>query len=1028
MHEQISKGQLQRHINSEHVYTTLILDAKRPPNVCSGTDSPLQTHELQIIREAIGAMGWSTPNIVQFLRTKQFWRSPTVIAQAIIRIQTTQEQGVSVPIVTTAQQTAHNSTSSQSPSHPDYESIKPKKSDKHYGKMLRNLSAFLPTPSPHYFIVERMMVRNTAGETSKSTNMSNSPDILMASVSSTSNVQTTNQSTSDDIVVTSDSHTPAAEPSANNDIAMTVNPDNHTAERSTPDDIVMTTTDNRQDNEQPSTTTTTESEIQPWRPVHPGTYPSITQLIAQRSSRRILRTPLFANTESRKSFELAVKELVETHMPDPDDDDEEILTYKNNQFHDELYALIADFTRRRDFPDLEHLDSEEDLNAALARANLSPYDRRRLLRQRHRLREGRESTRLFHQYRHRAKMTFDQIMSEQQQSPCPIPKETVEESFTERYRRPTHPTPVIRSVQHRFRSTTIHEIGEYDVTAALRHFNKSSSPGFDGIPYKVWSLFPCLGQWLLVMFQSCYGLGWTPDHWRISKTILLHKKDDTNVLSNWRPISLQNTAGKIYAGFVKHTPGCIEHDYYAQATIRKARRQRLPLYICSYDIGDAFGSISHERIQQSLELIGLDDRAIDIILSMYTDLKGWVDTPNGPTGMIPIERGTKQGDPLSPMIFNICLLDLSLSLNDMRSPAESNQHNHLMFADDIIIMSNNAQQFRRLHNHVTEYMNSHRTQLNPTKCCFSATLPSGHTKRKQDSNVRLRINQEYVRQVPLTDSWTYLGSATGLQRRTTYHQFRDIHDTFKRQLHKITNSKLRIFQKIHAIKTFLLSQIEYYMRLHGVGISQAQRLGSTLREGVRKFIGLPRNTITKLLHSRVEDGGFGFFDPWDWHCSTLCSHDHSRRTTDDYIDTILTHTRTRDSTQYGADDLYPSAYRFAVKARLNLHPTNANKQRWGQEPDDRCRRCGDREDIHHVLSYCPAYMQGKSRRHDTVLKRIASSVRYNNRNNQVFINQSPPHIIANGLPPDLVVIHEKEVIMLDVVVTSQHQPDALNIA
>ncbi|KAI9290189.1 hypothetical protein BC943DRAFT_356006 [Umbelopsis sp. AD052] len=83
-------------------------------------DSPLQTHELEIIREAIGAMGWSTPNIVQFLRTKQSWKSPNVIAQAIIRIQTTQEQGVSVPIATTARQTAHNSTSSQSPSHPDY--------------------------------------------------------------------------------------------------------------------------------------------------------------------------------------------------------------------------------------------------------------------------------------------------------------------------------------------------------------------------------------------------------------------------------------------------------------------------------------------------------------------------------------------------------------------------------------------------------------------------------------------------------------------------------------------------------------------------------------------------------------------------------------------------------------------------------------------------------------------------------------------------------------------------------------------
>jgi hypothetical protein len=128
------------------------------------------------------------------------------------------------------------------------------------------------------------------------------------------------------------------------------------------------------------------------------------------------------------------------------------------------------------------------------------------------------------------------------------------------------------------------------------------------------------------------------------------------------------------------------------------------------------------------------------------------------------------------------------------------------------------------------------------------------------------------------------------------------------------------------------------------------------------------------------------------------------------------------------DDLYPAAYKFAIKARLDLHPTNANKQLWGQQPDGNCRRCGQREDIHHILSFCSAYMPHKTRRHDTILNRIAKSVRYNNRNHQVFINQSPPHIIANGLRPDIVVIHEKEVIMLDVVVTSQHQPDALHIA
>ncbi|KAI8579618.1 hypothetical protein K450DRAFT_241848 [Umbelopsis ramanniana AG] len=65
-------------------------------------DSPLQTDGLQVVREAIGAMGWSTANIVRFLHTKRFWLSSEIIENAIQRLKTTQEQGVRVPIVTAA--------------------------------------------------------------------------------------------------------------------------------------------------------------------------------------------------------------------------------------------------------------------------------------------------------------------------------------------------------------------------------------------------------------------------------------------------------------------------------------------------------------------------------------------------------------------------------------------------------------------------------------------------------------------------------------------------------------------------------------------------------------------------------------------------------------------------------------------------------------------------------------------------------------------------------------------------------------
>ena len=124
-------------------------------------------------------------------------------------------------------------------------------------------------------------------------------------------------------------------------------------------------------------------------------------------------------------------------------------------------------------------------------------------------------------------------------------------------------------------------------------------------------MFGGLRRWLKAIYHRCYTLAWVPEHWRLSRTILLYKKGDRQDPNNWRPIALQNSISKIYSAIIDKmmrrtltsriphnqkgfmpTPGCIEHDFYIHAAIRKARRKNLPLYICSYDLRDAFGSVT----------------------------------------------------------------------------------------------------------------------------------------------------------------------------------------------------------------------------------------------------------------------------------------------------------------------------------------------------------------------------------------------------------------------------------------------------
>ncbi|XP_067129802.1 uncharacterized protein [Centruroides vittatus] len=128
-------------------------------------------------------------------------------------------------------------------------------------------------------------------------------------------------------------------------------------------------------------------------------------------------------------------------------------------------------------------------------------------------------------------------------------------------------------------------------------------------------------------------------------------------------------------------------------------------------------------------------------------------------------------------------------------------------------------------------------------------------------------------------------------------------------------------------------------------------------------------------------------------------------------------------------ELHPSLYSFSIKARMDLLPTNNNKKFWNMTTNDRCSHCQQIEDIQHLLSFCPYYLPLRRERHDKILDRIAKTVRYNNRgeNINVRINQTIPEMENDTLRPDIVVedTHTKEVIIIDLAITNQYGEDCL---
>ena len=65
--------------------------------------------------------------------------------------------------------------------------------------------------------------------------------------------------------------------------------------------------------------------------------------------------------------------------------------------------------------------------------------------------------------------------------------------------------------------------------------------------------------------------------------------------------------------------------------------------------------MSHDLIAKGLERLSVPKQFRDIVADLYLNATKSFRTIDGKTEEIRILRGVKQGDPLSPILFNICM-------------------------------------------------------------------------------------------------------------------------------------------------------------------------------------------------------------------------------------------------------------------------------------------------------------------------------------------------------------------------------------
>ncbi|CAG8688153.1 17532_t:CDS:2, partial [Gigaspora rosea] len=276
-------------------------------------------------------------------------------------------------------------------------------------------------------------------------------------------------------------------------------------------------------------------------------------------------------------------------------------------------------------------------------------------------------------------------------------------------------------------------ITKEEIIEVIRSLSNNKALGTDGITYE---FYKELAEESGLVFEKIFN----------------DENEDLEDVRNWRPISLTNCDVKIFMkilanrlniicqkiigiyqqGFIKGRL-ILESVMDIMSILRNQSDQMQQGWLLFLDQQKAFDRVNYEYLQGVLTKMKFNPSFIQIIMALFSEQTAYIADSGIMSEPFKVNRGVRQGDPLSPLLYVLAFESFLRSLNKNLMGIAISQHSRqqrfklMAYADDLTVGIASQAEWDVITKMIQEYENASNVKINKIK---SALVPLTSNARR----------------------------------------------------------------------------------------------------------------------------------------------------------------------------------------------------------------------------------------------------------------------------------------------------------